>query len=223
MARNARAVAADSSTTTGTTSSGIITSARTVIGPSTARENRSNASPRFLSTHPPRRESPEPTPRASPGPGYWEKGNPRAGAAVHRAGCGSAVVDGPPDAIMVGTGALPAAGHAVRGVVALHHVARPVVEVGDAVEVGADVRRRVPDEPATPAEVVAVRVGRRSAQRGCDRGPRRARRRRRPGCRRNHWGRGGRSGRCWPRRRRWRRRCQRGGGGSRRRGCGGGR
>jgi hypothetical protein len=46
-------------------------------------------------------------------------------------------------------------------------------------------------------------VGRRFAQRRCDRGSGRAGRRRRPLRRRGHRGRRGRSGRCWPRRRRW--------------------
>jgi hypothetical protein len=129
------------------------------------------------------------------------------------AGCGSAAVDGPPDALVVGAGTLPLAGHAVRGVVALHHVAGPVVEVGDAVEVGANVGRRVGDAPAAPAEVVAVRVGRRSAQRRCGRGSRRARGRPRRVRRRNHWGRRGR----------WGRRCRGDGSGHRRRGRGGAR
>ena len=80
------------------------------------------------------------------------------------AGCGSAAIDGPPDAVMIGTGTLPTAGHAVHGVVALHHVASPVVEVGDAIEVDADVGRRIGDAAAAPAEVVPVWVGRRSAQ-----------------------------------------------------------
>jgi hypothetical protein len=138
-------------------------------------------------------------------------------------GCGSAAVDGPPDAAVVGTGALPAAGHAVPGVVALHHVAGPVLEVGNAVEVGADVGRRIGDAPAAPAEVVAVRVGRRSAQRRCGRSSRWPSGRRRPVRRRDHRGRGGRSGRCWPRRRGWGRGCRGSGGGSRRRGRGGAR
>jgi hypothetical protein len=138
-------------------------------------------------------------------------------------GCGSAAVDGPPDAAVVGTGALPAAGHAVPGVVALHHVAGPVLEVGDAVEVGADVGRRIGDVPAAPAEVVAVRVGRRSAQRRCGRGSRWPSGRRRPVRRRNHRSRRGRSGRCWLRRRRWSRGCRGDGGGSRRRGRSGAR
>jgi hypothetical protein len=141
----------------------------------------------------------------------------------YRCGVRSAVVDGPPDALVVGTGTLPAAGHAVPGVVALHHVAGPVLEVGDAVEVGADVRRRIGDAPAAPAEVVAVRVGRRSAQRRCGRGSRWPSGRRRPLRRRDHRGRRGRSGRRWPRRRRWGRGCRRDGGGSRRRGRGGAR
>ena len=64
---------------------------------------------------------------------------PSTDLAYMGAGCGSAAIDGPPDAVMIGTGTLPTAGHAVHGVVALHHVASPVVEVGDAVEVDADV------------------------------------------------------------------------------------
>jgi hypothetical protein len=144
------------------------------------------------------------------------------------AGWGSAAIDGPPDAVMIGTGTLPTAGHAVHGVVAFHHVASPVVEVGDAVEVNADVGRRIGDEAAAPAEVVPVWVGRRCAQRWCGRGSRRASGRGRPVRRCNHSGRRRRVGRCRPRRRWWGRRwwgrrCRGGGGGSRRRGWSGGR
>jgi hypothetical protein len=78
--------------------------------------------------------------------------------------------------------------------------------------------------PAAPAEVVAVWVGRRSAQRRCCRGSRgTCSRRRRPVRRRDHPGRRGRSGRCWRRRRSWRRRCRGYAGGDRRRGRRGGR
>jgi hypothetical protein len=138
-------------------------------------------------------------------------------------GGGGSAVDRTPDAVVIGTGTLPAAGHAVHGVVALHHVPTPVFEVGDALEVEADIGWWTGDEPATPTEVVAVWVVRRSAQRRCGRGSRRANRCCRPVRRRNDSGRRRRSSRCWPRRRRWGRCCRRGGGRSRRRGCGGGR
>src|SRR4030095_8077518 len=48
MARTAASVPGERSMTRGRTISGIIASARTVSGPSTARENHSNASPRSL-------------------------------------------------------------------------------------------------------------------------------------------------------------------------------
>jgi hypothetical protein len=124
---------------------------------------------------------------------------------------------------MIGTGTLPTAGHAVHGVAALHHIASPVIEVGDAVEVDADAGRRTVDTPSTPAEVVPVWVGRRSAQRWCGRGSRRASGRGRPARRCNHSGRRRRVGRCRPHRRWWNRRWWGGGSGSRRRGWDGGR
>jgi hypothetical protein len=60
--------------------------------------------------------------------------------------------------------------HAVRTVLAFLHVPRPVPEIGDAVEVGADVWRRAEHVTSASAEVVAVGIGWGAAQRRLGRG-----------------------------------------------------
>jgi hypothetical protein len=60
--------------------------------------------------------------------------------------------------------------HAVRAVLAFLHVPSPVPEIGDAVEVAADVERRVAHVASASAEVVAVGVGWGAAQRWLSRG-----------------------------------------------------